>query len=91
MTESIKEEIEIIEQRTYNQKVYGLSDGKKRYVVHGGHIHYKDAQGDFQNSDFHLRKVTGGWTMDKHNYNMFIPDYADEWFESYEDTTKIDM
>jgi hypothetical protein len=74
---------EITSKRTYNQKVFEVGDNKKRYIIHSGHIHYKDERGDFKDSDFHLRKTDTGWVMDKHNYNMFIPDYADEWFDFY--------
>jgi len=79
---------EIISKRTYNQKVYDLGRGKRNYKIHSGHIHYKE-NGEFKDIDLHLRKVTGGWIMDKHNYHAYIPDYADgliDFYNVYEGT-----
>ena len=75
-------EKEIISERTYNQKVYDLGNGKKRYKVYAGHIHYKE-NNEFKDIDLHLHKTDGGWIMDKHSYHIFIPEYADEIFDFY--------
>ncbi|MBR9703783.1 DNRLRE domain-containing protein [Candidatus Pacearchaeota archaeon] len=78
---------ELIEKRTYNQKAFSLDDGKIRYKIHAGHIHYKD-NGGLADIDTTLVETDSGWTMNKASYSVEIPKYSDDSFEftnNYED------
>lgn len=76
---------EIISQRTYNQKVYDLGNGQKNYKIHVAQIHYKDGQGNFQQIDTKLAfdDKSKTWKHSKASYRPTIPEYANGWFEFY--------
>lgn len=75
---------EIKSARTYNQKVFDIGKGKKRFKIHSGHIHYKDKKGTLQDSDFTIKKMAdGSWSMDRHNYHFVCPEYSDGMFDFY--------
>lgn len=63
---------EITALRDYNAKHFDNGDGTFTGEFHGGHIHYKDANGDFQDSDFTLEDQGAYWRMAKHNYRLFV-------------------
>ena len=76
---------EITSERTYNQKVYDLGSGQKKYQIHTAQIHYQDENGDYQNIDTSLtfddkEKV---YKHTKASYFPKLPEYADSWFEFY--------
>ena len=76
---------EIVSERTYNQAVYDLGDGRKNYQIHAAHIHYKDDRGRFQKIDTSLSFDGSAkqWKQSSASYHCRIPEYADDWFEFY--------
>jgi len=75
---------EILNARTYNQKVYDLGAGKKQYKIHIAQIHYKDGL-DYKDIDTRLTQdaITKQWKTTKASYHPIIPEYADGVFEFY--------
>jgi len=71
---------ELINERTYNQKVYSLENGQERYEIHTGHIHYKEGS-DFEEINTSLVAGGNGWVMDKASYSLEIPEYSDGEFK----------
>ncbi|MBR9704392.1 hypothetical protein GOV12_03200 [Candidatus Pacearchaeota archaeon] len=71
---------ELTGKRTYNQKVFSLGEGKVRYKIHAGHIHYKD-NGGLVDIDTTLVETDSGWAMNKASYSVEIPKYSDDSFE----------
>jgi hypothetical protein len=58
--------------RTYTSKTFDNPDGSHTLHAHIGHIHYKDSQGDFQDSDITFSDQGTYWQMTKHNYRLYI-------------------
>jgi hypothetical protein len=63
---------EIINKRTYNAKHFQNDDGDFTINAHIGHIHYKDSNGDLQESDISFEDKGTYWAMTKHNYKLYI-------------------
>lgn len=63
---------EIANKRTYNAKHIDNGDGTFTLNAHVGHVHYKDALGNFLDSDINFRDEGDRWVMDKHNYFLTI-------------------
>ena len=61
---------EVVAKRTENTKVFKNPDGTEQYIITGGPLHYKDANGKWKNIDSSiLTKEDGtGFTMDKSIY-----------------------
>lgn len=64
--------IELTQKRTYTQKHFDKGDGTFVTQAHGGHIHYKDGGGAFQNSDISFVDMGTYWEMTKHNYHLKV-------------------
>lgn len=62
---------ERINKRTYNSKTFKKG---RQYTteIHGGHIHYKDSSGDFQDVDFTLEDKGTYWQMVKASYKLYV-------------------
>lgn len=58
--------------QSYKQIVTAFDGQYKKMSAHVGHIHYKDDQGDFQDSNFDLEDMGAYWEMTKHNYHLRI-------------------
>lgn len=78
---------EIISLRSYTRKVFDLGHRKKNYQFHIAHIHYKNESNQFEIIDTTLAfdNVKRGWKHNKASYHPFIPEYADDWFEFFND------
>jgi len=63
---------EIVNKRTYTQKVYDNGDGTQTLKAHVGHIHYKDEQDQFADVDLTLEDKGAYWEMRKHNYRLRV-------------------
>ena len=76
---------EIVSERTYNQKVYDLGNGKNNYKIHSAQIHYKDANAEFKDIDTTLSfdNTDKQWKQSNASYQCKIPEYSDDWFEFY--------
>jgi hypothetical protein len=77
---------EILNKRTYNQNAFDIGNGKKKYVIHTAHVNYKDPKtGAFEKIDTRLEldAVDKKWKLSKASYLPKIPQYADDWFEFY--------
>lgn len=64
--------IELTNKRTYTQKHFDKGNGSFVMQAHGGHVHYKDVNGDMQNSDISFTDMGTFWEMTKHNYHLKI-------------------
>ena len=76
---------EITSERTYNQDVFDLGNGQKQYKIHAADINYKDDTGSFQPIDTTLsfNPADRAWEQSKASYECKIPEYADDWFDFY--------
>ena len=83
---------EIIEQRTYNQKVFESNNSNEKiYEIHAGHIHYKDGV-ELKDIDLSIREDSGKWIMDKASYSIDIPEFCDAEFiflNKFEDANQV--
>jgi len=68
---------EVVGKRTYNSKTFRTGNVYTT-EIHSGHIHYKDAQGNFQPVDFTLEDMGTYWQMKKANYNLYISKTFDD-------------
>ena len=48
---------ELTQKRSYSSKVFDLENGQLQGHFHGGHIHYKDANGDIE--VIRIKRVSG--------------------------------
>lgn len=87
--------IEKKDKRTLNSKVFDKENGELVLQAHAGHIHYnnKFGKGDgvtgFRSIDMTLQwdETRRGWFFEFHNFNPFLPEYADDFadfFDFYE-------
>lgn len=58
--------------RDYKTTTYQLPDGTYRLNAHAGDIRYKDAQGNFVDSDISFADMGTHWEMSKHNYHLRV-------------------
>lgn len=73
-------EKEIINKRQYNKKVFDLGNGRKKWLCHTAHIHYKDpVDNQFKEIDTRLSfdNVNKVHKHNKASYHCEIPEYAD--------------
>lgn len=63
---------ELLEKRTYKQKIFDNEDGTFTLKAHVGDIHYKDDNGVFQDSDFTPIDQGAYYEMNRHNYHLQI-------------------
>ena len=83
-----KQDRELTDLRTYNSKTFGKPTGVRTVFVTVGHFHYfnKLGVGDgrvaFREIDNTLQwnEARRGWTFLFHNYQPFVPEFADDWF-----------
>lgn len=87
---------EILEERTYNQKIFDLGNNTKQAEIHTGDIHFKDEEtGVFQDIDTTLIPTPNGWKMEKASYHLSLPRLANDWFvftnvyEDYEESVSL--
>jgi len=86
---NLTKENEVKALRTANAKFFRDIAGKGIANFHVGHIHYfnKDKVGDgeerWREIDFNLNwnDKKKGWEFKYHNFQPFLPEYADEWIE----------
>lgn len=64
--------IEIPQRRTYNQKHFTSGYGSFTMEAHAGHIHYKNEDGSFADSDISFVDMGTYWEMTKHNYHLKV-------------------
>lgn len=70
--------IEIPVLRKYNSKFFDLLNGSVQEHFHPFHIHYKDQNGIFQNTDYTFEDIGGYWQMKKANYHIYISKWFDD-------------
>lgn len=63
---------ELLEKRTYKQKIFDNEDGTFTLKAHVGDIHYKDDNGIFQDSDFTPVDQGAYYEMNRHNYHLQV-------------------
>jgi len=64
--------IELTQKRTYTQKHFRNEDGTFKTQAHLGHIHHKDIDGNFIDSDISFEDMGTYWEMTKHNYHLKV-------------------
>lgn len=69
-TASAAETVEVA--RDYKTTTYQLPDGTYRLNAHIGDVRYKDAQGNFVDSDISYADMGTYWEMSKHNYHLRV-------------------
>ena len=80
---------ELKQERKYNSKTFLNDTGSKTLEAHCGHIHYfnklgvGDSKDDFRSIDWKLQwdDIKRGWYFQYHNFQPFLPEYADGWVE----------
>ena len=70
---------EILNKRTYTQKVFDMGNSMSKYRCYVSHKHYKDGS-DFKDIDTRLAFSNSKWRHNKASYIPEIAEYADEWF-----------
>ncbi len=60
-----EEAVEIVSDRTWNQKVFDNGDGTKQYIISSGYMHYEDENGDMQNIDTNITQ-----SLDNEDFEM---------------------
>lgn len=81
--------MELNQLRTHNTKTFLTDSGELKTHFHVGHIHYfnklgvGDGQVRFREIDFKLNwnEEKKGWEFLYHNFQPFIPEYADDWVD----------
>lgn len=63
---------EEVSKRTYNAKIYKNPGGSFTLDAHAGHIHYKDDQGNFWFSDYHLSDQGTYWSLTQASYRLYV-------------------
>lgn len=63
---------ELLEKRSYTAKHFQKEDGSFVMQGHQGHIHYKNEDGDFEESVIQLEDKGEYWEMTKHNYHLRV-------------------
>ena len=63
---------EITELRTYTAKFFENGGGEETGEFHAGHIHYKDAVGDFQDVDYRFVDQGTYWELTKASYKLRV-------------------
>jgi hypothetical protein len=77
--------MELLHKRTYNAKHIDNGDGTFRMEAHAGHIHYKDENGGFLDSDLVPVDMGAYWEMTKHSYHLRVAkDFADPLLMQYQ-------
>jgi hypothetical protein len=74
---------EWLNKRTKNTKVFDLGNGKKRYMMHAGNIHYPDSAKNWHDIDTTLLHQQDGKYQEKCFYHCAVPDKADGVFEFF--------
>lgn len=64
--------IEMVQERTYKSKTFDNQDGTYTVRASGGDIHYKDDNGDFQDSDITPVDMGTYWSMTQNNYHLDV-------------------
>lgn len=64
--------VEIQAKRTYHEKYYDNGDGTFTLQSHIGHVHYKDENNEFQESDIQFEEQADRFVMTKHNYELEV-------------------